>query len=161
MLFAQNCHYNPGLANGTWRHFCFFSWAVLETLYCDLTLILMRSSQELKEQHPLRAHACAPEMLMWLFYCSKRGFGKWLQPPGAGGCCEGLVRGNYDGTDCGQQASRHRAGPAPPEDGCFWEGYKTMQAEKRLVFQSFQLNLEENISLWPKTNLIVWSKHSH
>lgn len=99
----------------------------------------MRSSQELKEHYPLHAHTHththAPEILMWLFYCSKQGFGKWLQPQGAGVCCEGLVRGNQDKTDCGHQAS----------------GYKPMQAEKL----SFQLKLEENICLWCKTSLIV------
>lgn len=113
----------------------FFLWVVLEILYCNLSLILMRPSWELKEQYPLHAHTRAPEMLMWLFYCSKQGFGKWLQPLGAGVCYGGLVRGNQDKTDCGHQAS----------------GYKPMQAEKL----SFQLNLEANICPWCKTNLIV------
>lgn len=83
----------------------------------------------------MHTHIHAPEMLMWLFYCSKQGFGKWLQPLGAGVCYGGLVRGNQDKTDCGHQAS----------------GYKPMQAEKL----SFQLNLEANICPWCKTNLIV------
>lgn len=60
LLGAQNYFYNPRLANSSWQYLCFFLWAVLEILYCNLSLILMRSSQELKEHYPLHAqHTCS------------------------------------------------------------------------------------------------------
>lgn len=122
------------LANSSWKYLCFFSR--LFWRFCNLSLTLMRFSQELKEHYPLHAHTYMLQKY-WCccFIAQSRDLGSGCSLWEAGAYCGGLVSCNQNKTGCGHQAS----------------GYKPVWAKK----QNFQLNLEENICPWCKTNLIV------